>query len=84
MRRLMLELKGGNSRLKGDGSWSIFCPQYVELFAKIRGMPRDKNSANRAPNSQRQFRSTVGRVCRTSLGAFLVVISVLDLRGGLW
>ena len=84
MRRLMHELKGGNSQLKGDGSRSIFRPQYEELFAKIRGMPKDKNSADRAPKWGRQFRSTVDGVCRTSLGAFLVVISVLDLRGGLW
>ena len=84
MRRLRLELKGGNSLSKGVRSRSIFRLLEGELIAEIGGRRKGGNSPDRAPTWDRQFRPTVGRVCRTSLGAFLVVISVLDLRGGLW
>jgi hypothetical protein len=77
-------IEGGISLLKGEAWRPIFRLLYAELLTELLTWRGTKNSRRGAADSCRQFRATVGRVCRASLEAFLVVISVLDLRGGLW
>jgi hypothetical protein len=77
-------MKGGISLSKGESSRPIYRMEYEELLSELVTPGSIMNSPGRATDSDGKFRTTLDRVCRTSLEAFLVVIPVLDLRGGLW
>jgi hypothetical protein len=70
--------------LKGVTSRLIYWLLDEELLSEIDVRRCAKNSPNGATDSGGNFRTSADRVCCTSLKAFIVVIPVLDLRGGLW
>ncbi len=69
---------------KGDLSQLIYWLLDEELLTEIDIRRCAKNSPSGATDSYGKFRTSVDRVCCTSLKAFIIVIPVLDLRGGLW
>ena len=70
--------------LKGETSRLIYWLLDEELLPEIDVRRCAKNSPKGATDSGGNFRTSTDRVCCTSLEAFIVVIPVLDLRGGLW
>jgi len=77
-------MRGDISVSKGDLSQLIYWLLDEELLTEIDVRRCAKNSPNGATDSCGKFRASVDRVCCTSLEAFIIVIPVLDLRGGLW
>jgi len=77
-------MRGDISVSNGEASRLIYWLLDEELLSEIDVRRCAKNSSSGATDLGGNFHSSADRVCCTSLKAFIVVIPVLDLRGGLW
>ena len=77
-------MRGDISVFNDETSQLIYWLLDDELLPEIDVRRCAKNSPSGATDLGGNIHSSADRVCCTSLKAFVVVIPVLDVRGGLW